>query len=239
MKSPPAPDLETEPAAADPREAGARPQPRQRSAFTEGSRSGQTSTFWICNRKSKSPRAEKGERGEERTAAMSYIIRPWALRDLKDLVRLIQEAAAFHKALDQVKTTPKALREDGLRTHPKFGCLVEEVPPEQRSKEGHTIVGYQFHYSSYCTWERWILFGEDLYVMPEFRGRGIGTSLLNQVAKIALASGYTQFRFMSANWNQPATAFYENLGAVNVSARDSWNVWHMEGQRKIAAWVTQ
>ncbi|XP_075764056.1 thialysine N-epsilon-acetyltransferase-like isoform X2 [Pelodiscus sinensis] len=142
---------------------------------------------------------------------MSYIIRPWALRDLKDLVRLIQEAAAFHKALDQVKTTPK----------------------------GHTIVGYQFHYSSYCTWERWILFGEDLYVMPEFRGRGIGTSLLNQVAKIALASGYTQFRFMSANWNQPATAFYENLGAVNVSARDSWNVWHMEGQRKIAAWVTQ
>ncbi|TFJ97426.1 collagen alpha-3(V) chain [Platysternon megacephalum] len=38
---------------------------------------------------------------------MSYVVRPWALRDLKDVVRLIREGATFHKALDQVKTTPE------------------------------------------------------------------------------------------------------------------------------------
>ncbi|XP_043359660.1 uncharacterized protein LOC119849226 isoform X1 [Dermochelys coriacea] len=82
-----------------------------------------------------------------------------------------QEGATFHKALDQVKTTPKALREDGFGRHPKFGCLVAEVPPDHRSKDGHTVVGYQFHYFSYCTWQGRIVFGEDLYVMPEFRAR--------------------------------------------------------------------
>ncbi|XP_050789570.1 thialysine N-epsilon-acetyltransferase-like [Gopherus flavomarginatus] len=161
---------------------------------------------------------------------MSYVVRPWALRDLKDVMRLIREAATFHKALDQVKTTPEALREDGFGTDPKFGCLVAEVPPDQRSKDGHTIVGYQFHYFRYCTWAGRIIFGEDLYVMPEFRGKGIGTSLLSQVAKLMLDHGGKQFRFMSANWNHPATALYKKLGAVDVTASDNWVIWHIEGQ---------
>ncbi|XP_074797155.1 thialysine N-epsilon-acetyltransferase-like [Natator depressus] len=163
-------------------------------------------------------------------AAMSYVVRPWALRDLKDVMQLIREGATFHKALDQVKTTPEALREDGFGRHPKFGCLVAEVPPEHRSKDGRTIVGYQFHYFRYCTWQGRLVIGEDLYVMPEFRGQGIGTSLLSQVAKLALAHGFTQFQFLSANWNQPATALYEKLGAVDVTATDNWLVWHIEGQ---------
>ncbi|XP_024064516.2 diamine acetyltransferase 2-like [Terrapene carolina triunguis] len=185
---------------------------------------------------------------------MSYVVRPWALRDLKDVMQLIREGATFHKALDQVKTTPEVLREDGFGMDPKFGCLVAEVPPDQRSKDdvplslpsalvspGHTVVGYQFHYFSYCTWKGRIVFGEDLYVMPEFRGKGIGTSLLSQVAKLALAHGCTQFRFVSANWNQPATALYEKLGAVDVTARDNWVVWHIEGRavRELAERATQ
>ncbi|XP_034612591.1 diamine acetyltransferase 2-like isoform X2 [Trachemys scripta elegans] len=172
---------------------------------------------------------------------MSYVVRPWALRDLKDVMRLIREGATFHKALDQVKTTPEVLREDGFGMDPKFGCLVAEVPPDQRSKDGHTVVGYQFHYFSYCTWKGRIVFGEDLYVMPEFRGKGIGTSLLSQVAKLALAHGCSQFRFVLANWNQPAMALYEKLGAINVTARDNWVVWHIEGRamQELAERVTQ
>ncbi|XP_034612592.1 diamine acetyltransferase 2-like isoform X3 [Trachemys scripta elegans] len=138
---------------------------------------------------------------------MSYVVRPWALRDLKDVMRLIREGATFHKALDQVKTTPEVLREDGFGMDPKFGCLVAEVPPDQRSKDG----------------------------------KGIGTSLLSQVAKLALAHGCSQFRFVLANWNQPAMALYEKLGAINVTARDNWVVWHIEGRamQELAERVTQ
>ncbi|XP_061444401.1 thialysine N-epsilon-acetyltransferase-like [Rhineura floridana] len=167
---------------------------------------------------------------------MSYIIRPWVTRDLKDIMHLIRESAAFHKALDQVTTTPEILRDDGFGKEATFGCLVAEVPPERTSKNGHTIVGYQFHYLSYCTWDGPILFGEDLYVVPEFRGKGIGTSLMNKVAKIALEKGCSQFRFISAQWNQPAMDFFTRLGAVNVTTQDHWHLCHIDGEhvRKLA-----
>nr|XP_042701948.1 thialysine N-epsilon-acetyltransferase-like isoform X3 [Chrysemys picta bellii] len=149
---------------------------------------------------------------------MSYVVRPWALRDLKDVVRLIRVSSGWKRN----------------RTLREWSCPGVVAT-------GHTVVGYQFHYFSYCTWTGRIVFGEDLYVMPEFRGKGIGTSLLSQVAKLALAHGCTQFRFMLANWNQPAMALYEKLGAIDVTARDNWVVWHIEGRamRELAERVTQ
>ncbi|XP_063158986.1 thialysine N-epsilon-acetyltransferase-like [Candoia aspera] len=173
---------------------------------------------------------------------MSFLVRPWAKRDLRDVMRLVKELAVSHNALHQVKTSPEVsevpkgnhcdvfavLQQDGFREDAIFGYLVAEVPPTQRSKDGHTIVGYQFHYLTYCTWSGPILFGEDLYVMPEFRGRGIGTALLNQAVKIAPEKGCSQFRFISAENHQAATDFFAKKGAVNVTIRDSWHVFHME-----------
>ncbi|XP_048373509.1 thialysine N-epsilon-acetyltransferase-like isoform X1 [Sphaerodactylus townsendi] len=161
---------------------------------------------------------------------MSYIIRPWARKDLKAIMGLIREAASFHKALDQVKTTPEMLRDEGFGKDATFGCLVAEVPPQQGSKEDGTIVGYQFHYLTYCTWSGHILFGEDLYVLPDFRGKGIGSGLLAKAAKMALGKGCSQLRFISANWNQPAMDFYAKLGAVNVTVTDHWNLCSIEGE---------
>nr|XP_020665274.1 diamine acetyltransferase 2-like [Pogona vitticeps] len=170
---------------------------------------------------------------------MIYTIRPWAVRDVKEVMRLIREAAAFHKALDQVKTTPEDFVKDGFEKDATFGCVVAEVPPEAKSKEGHTLIGYQFHYLTYCTWDGPILFGEDLYVAPDFRGKGVGTSLLNKAAKIALEKGCSQFRFISTKWNQPALDFFTKRGAVNVTACDHWELCHYEGEhvRKLAEYM--
>ncbi|KAJ7313217.1 hypothetical protein JRQ81_004496 [Phrynocephalus forsythii] len=172
---------------------------------------------------------------------MFYTIRPWAVRDVKEVVRLIKEGAAFHKALDQVKTTSEDFIKDGFGKETTFGCLVAEVPPEEKTKEGHTIIGYQFHYLTYCTWDGPILFGEDLYVAPDFRGKGIGTSLLNQVAKIALEKGCSQFRFISTQWNKSATDFFTKRGAVNVTDYNRWLVAHLEGEhvRKMAEYCVK
>ncbi|XP_013921608.1 PREDICTED: diamine acetyltransferase 2-like [Thamnophis sirtalis] len=143
-------------------------------------------------------------------------------------MRLVRELALSHKALRQVTISPEALEKDGFKKDAIFGFLVAEVPPARKSKEGHTIVGYQFHYMTYCTWDGPIFFGEDLYVMPEFRGRGVGTTLLNRAAKIALEKGCSQFRFISAQKHPATPDFYHKRGAIDVTLQDNWHVFRID-----------
>ncbi|KAG8147402.1 hypothetical protein E2320_014131 [Naja naja] len=146
-------------------------------------------------------------------ATMSFLIRPWAKRDIRDVMRLVKELAVSHNALHQVRTSPEALQKDGFEKDAIFGYLVAEVPPAQKSKDGHTIIGYQFHYLTYCTWDGPILFG-----------RGIGTALLNHAAKITLEKGCSQFRFISAEKPQATADFFHKRGAVDVTLRDNWHI---------------
>ncbi|XP_070583122.1 thialysine N-epsilon-acetyltransferase isoform X1 [Erythrolamprus reginae] len=159
---------------------------------------------------------------------MSFLIRPWAKRDVQDVMRLVRELAKSHNALHQVRTSPEALQKDGFENDAIFGYLLAEVPSTRKSRDGHTIVGYQFHYLTYCTWDGPILFGEDLYVMPEFRGRGVGTALLNRAAKIALEKGCSQFRFISTEKHQSTSDFYRKKGAVDVTVCDHWHVFRID-----------
>ncbi|KAL7983004.1 hypothetical protein Chor_013610 [Crotalus horridus] len=140
---------------------------------------------------------------------MSFLVRPWVKRDALDVVRLVrvQNSSLSFFFLSALSLTQFAA----------------PFPPA-----GHTIVGYQFHYLSYCTWDGPVLFGEDLYVMPEFRGRGVGTALLNRACKIALEKGCSQFRFISAEKHQTTTGFYHKKGAVNVTDRDTWHVFRID-----------
>ncbi|XP_058036220.1 thialysine N-epsilon-acetyltransferase-like [Ahaetulla prasina] len=159
---------------------------------------------------------------------MSFLVRPWAQRDVRDVMRLVRELAVSHNVLHQVRTSPEALQKDGFEKDATFGYLVAEVPPAQKSKDGRTIVGYQFHYLTYCTWDGPILFGEDLYVMPEFRGRGVGTALLNRAAKMTLEKGCSQFRFLSAQKDQATNDFFHRRGAVDVTLHDDWHVFRID-----------
>uniref|UniRef100_A0A4W6BUH7 Spermidine/spermine N1-acetyltransferase family member 2b n=1 Tax=Lates calcarifer TaxID=8187 RepID=A0A4W6BUH7_LATCA len=63
------------------------------------------------------------------------------------------------------------LERDGFCQNPFFECLVAEVPEEHISKEGFTVVGYALYFYTYSTWRGRSVYLEDLYVMPEFRGK--------------------------------------------------------------------
>ncbi|XP_078786635.1 diamine acetyltransferase 2b isoform X2 [Oryzias latipes] len=139
---------------------------------------------------------------------MHFKIRPAKKEDCKEISRLIMELAVYEKMPDQVKiahevlvfsmsyncltpdpqfhcSTSVELERDGFCENPFFQCLVAEVPEEHKSKEGFTVVGYALYFYTYSTWKGRSIFLEDLYVMPEFRGNGIGKGLLCKVAEVA------------------------------------------------------
>ncbi|XP_060540663.1 thialysine N-epsilon-acetyltransferase-like isoform X2 [Pantherophis guttatus] len=155
--------------------------------------------------------------------AAAVTVRPGRAEDCADVGRMIRELAAFEKLSEQVKITDEGLCEDGFGQDPFYKCVVAELPPECRSKEGHTVIGYGLYYFTYSTWKGRNIYTEDLYVMPEFRGKGVGRKLLREIAKIALEKGCTQMRLGVLDWNRPAIDFYFRRGAVDLTAAEGWH----------------
>ncbi|XP_074839077.1 thialysine N-epsilon-acetyltransferase-like isoform X2 [Carettochelys insculpta] len=154
---------------------------------------------------------------------MDCIVRPSEAADCGDVMRLIRDLAEFEQLTHQVQITEEGLRQDGFTGHPFYRCLVAEVPPESRSRDGHTIVGYGLYSFTYSTFKGRCIFMEDLYVMPEFRGKGIGKKLMRKIVEIGLENGCTQMRFMVLEWNRPAIGLYQGLGAEDLSAAEGWH----------------
>ncbi len=67
---------------------------------------------------------------------------------------------------------------------------------------------------------------EDLFVLPEARGRGYGKGLLTQLAKIAVERGCGRLEWYCLDWNQPSIDFYLSLGAVRL---DDWTTYRLTG----------
>ena len=67
---------------------------------------------------------------------------------------------------------------------------------------------------------------EDLFIDPEYRGKGYGTALLKKLAKIVDDKGYGRFEWTCLSWNQPSIDFYISLGAE----QKDWNVFHLTGK---------
>jgi GNAT superfamily N-acetyltransferase len=110
--------------------------------------------------------------------------------------KLIWELADFEKAPDQVKTTAADIARDGFRVNPLFRALIAEW-------EGRPA-GFALFFSYYSTWRGAGFHLEDLFVRPEFLGRGIGTSLLAHVACIAEKEKRVFIKWEVLNWNTPA-----------------------------------
>lgn len=77
------------------------------------------------------------------------------------------------------------------------------------------------------------LYLEDLYVEESLRGRGVGTSLLSALARLACAEGCARMEWAVLDWNAPSIAFYKSLGAVPM---DEWTVYRLteEPLRRLA-----
>jgi GNAT superfamily N-acetyltransferase len=132
-------------------------------------------------------------------------------KDVALLRTLIRELAEFEQELEYVTITEADLLRDGFDAHPKFRALVAEWDGQS--------AGYALFFGVYSTWQGPGLFLEDIFVRPEFRGRGIGKSLLASVARIAQQENCFGMRWEVLDWNQPAIELYKSLGGTFL---DQW-----------------
>lgn len=139
-------------------------------------------------------------------------IRPVGREDVASLLVLIRQLAAYENKADKVVTTEADLLRDGFGQQPKFRALLGEW-------EGKPV-GYASVFYFYSTYQgRPALFIEDLFVLDEFRGKGIGKALLSAVAKLAIDEDCFGLRWEVLDWNRSAIEFYEKLGAQFLHER--------------------
>ena len=109
----------------------------------------------------------------------------------------------------------------GFGPEPKYRCLIAEW-------DGKPAAFALFHYN-FSTWRGQLgVYLEDLFVLPEMRGKGIGKALFQRLAQIVLEEDCYGIRWMVLEWNDPALKFYESLGAEILG---EWETMLLRGQR--------
>jgi GNAT superfamily N-acetyltransferase len=150
---------------------------------------------------------------------LSLTIRPASADEIPLILTFIRRLAEYERMPEAVTAT-----EDGLR---------EWLYGEMRAAE--TVIarwdgqpaGFALYFTTFSTFlGRPGLYLEDLFVEPEFRGRGIGKALLSYLAGEAARRGYGRVEWAVLNWNEPAIGFYRGLGAVPMS---EWSVYRLSG----------
>ena len=147
-------------------------------------------------------------------------IRSARVIDAPIILQLIKELADFERAPDAVEASEKDIVETIFADEPKVFCEVVEVDDE--------IAGLAIWFLNYSTWQgKHGIYLEDLYIRPQFRGRGFGKALLKHLAAICNERGYGRFQWWVLDWNESAIEFYRGLGA---EAMDEWTVYRVSGK---------
>lgn len=134
------------------------------------------------------------------------------------ILRFIRALAEYEKMTDQVVVTEELLRR----------WVFEENKAEVlfASFEGAEI-GFAVFFHNFSTFVgRAGLYLEDLFVLPEYRGRGFGRSIIKKLAAIAVERGCGRFEWACLDWNTPSIEFYLSLGAEPM---DEWTIYRVSG----------
>ena len=132
-------------------------------------------------------------------------IREGKPEDIPQVLGLIKELAEYEKALNEVVNTEEQLLEDGFGKNPLYGLYVAETKGK--------LVGMALFFYRYSTWKGKVMYLEDIYVQPEYRGNKLGQSFFEVLIERAKKEKCARVAWQVLEWNKPAIHFYEKLGA--------------------------
>jgi GNAT superfamily N-acetyltransferase len=150
---------------------------------------------------------------------MSVVVRRLQPADVPRLLELIDGLADHEKLPRPDADARQRLAADAVADPPRFSTLLAEV-------DG-TIVGYAIFFSTYSTFRAQpSLYLEDIFVLPDWRGRGAGSALFRACAAEALRQGCGRMEWQVLSWNEPSILFYERLGARHLNG---WLPFRLDG----------
>ncbi|CAN5243484.1 GNAT family N-acetyltransferase [soil metagenome] len=141
--------------------------------------------------------------------------------DVPIVLELVRELAAYEREPDAVEATEELLREALFGARPSASCHVA-------LEQSGAVVGFALWYVTFSTWKGLAgLWLEDLFVVPQARGQGLGKALLQELAAVCVQRGYPRFEWWVLDWNAPAIGFYRSLGAV---PQEEWTTFRVDGE---------
>jgi GNAT superfamily N-acetyltransferase len=150
---------------------------------------------------------------------MTFRVEPARPQDCGVLLDLIRALAEYERLSHLVSGTEAELRQELFGAHPVIEAVL--------GWEGARPVGFALFFHNFSTFlARRGLYLEDLFVVPQARGRGYGKALMRHVARIAVARGCGRFEWAVLDWNATAIAFYRALGAEVLP---DWRICRLTG----------
>ena len=147
------------------------------------------------------------------------MIRPATSDDVPTIAQLIRDLAEYERLADKV-----AFDESDLGEHLFGSRRFAEV---LLAEDTGIVVGFALFFHNYSTFlSKPGIYLEDLFVLPEQRGRGHGKRLLSHLAKLAVERGCGRFEWSVLDWNTPSIEFYKSFGAVPMN---DWTVFRVTG----------
>ena len=145
---------------------------------------------------------------------------PAVAEDVPAIHGLIRALAEYEQLAHELVSTEADIHEGLFGPRPYAEVILA------KSDEG--TVGFALFFHNYSTFlGRPGIYLEDLFVLPEHRGTGVGRALLAALARIALDRGCGRLEWSVLDWNEPALVFYRRMGAYVL---DDWRICRLTGE---------
>ncbi len=148
------------------------------------------------------------------------VVRPATIDDVPLIHRLIAGLAAYERLAHEMIATEIDLAESLFGERPGAEVIIAEL--------GNAPAGFALFFHNYSTFlgQRGIWL-EDLFVLPEFRGHGVGRALLARLASLTIERRCGRLEWWVLDWNEPAIGFYRSLGASPMA---DWTTFRLTGE---------